>query len=381
MRVGIDASSMRGGGSVTHLIEVLNATQAQDFDIDQVTVWAGRETIDRLPKVSWISPVHVPLLDQPLISRVYWQRVKLSDLAEKSCDLLFVPSGTYSGTFYPFVTMSHNLLPFEINERRRYGISWQRLRLNILERIQTKTFHKADGIIFLTDYARKTVELTTGSLSARIAIIPHGVSQRFFREPRPQKGLSTYSLRRPFRWLYVSAVNVYKHQWHVAEAIAKLRLLGYPVALDLIGSAYAPSLDQLRRTVRRVDPEESFIRYLGEVDYHILDQYYANADGFIFASSCENMPNILLEAMAAGLPIASSQLGPMPEILGNSACFFDPYDPNDLARKLQRMLEDTKLRADNARKAHQLSQHYSWDSTARQIFTFFANVANAHRNS
>ena len=55
-----------------------------------------------------------------------------------------------------------------------------------------------------------------------------------------------------------------------------------------------------------------------------LHQKYLDADLGLFASSCENMPNILLETMGAGLPIACSNRQPMPEILKNGGEYFDP---------------------------------------------------------
>ena len=94
--------------------------------------------------------------------------------------------------------------------------------------------------------------------------------------------------------------------------------------MTLIGSAYTPALKKLEKTLNAVDPNEEFIQYLGKVDFDSLDSYYKKADGFIFASTCENMPNILLEAMASSLPICCSEYQPMLEMLGNTGEYFNP---------------------------------------------------------
>ena len=192
------------------------------------------------------------MLDGPLSVRLYWQKFMLQRMAyEEGCDIIFAPGGMFSSSFRPFVTMSRNMLPFESKEARRYGSSWAFLRLELLRMVQKRAFRAANGVIFLNSYAKDLVTQKTGSLSGKAAIIPHGVSKKFMLQPRAQMEISTYSRQFPFRILYVSIVNVYKHQWHVAEAVGMLRAAGYPVQLDLIGPAYLPSLKRLQQTLRR----------------------------------------------------------------------------------------------------------------------------------
>jgi len=271
--------------------------------------------------------------------------------------------------------MSQNMLPFEENERRRYGLSWMRLKLGILELIQSGSFRRADGMIFLTRYAQDTMQRKIGSLSCQQALIPHGVDDRFRLTPRLQKPISDFSFASPFRFLYVSIVDVYKHQWHVADAMARLRKEGLPIELELIGDAYPPALKRLRSVIKRVDPAEQFIHYRGFVPYAELPSYYHRADAFVFASSCENMPNILLEAMAAGLPIACANRGPMPEILGNAGTYFDPEDPESIATALRKLILDSALRQVFAENAYQSALAFSWQRCAHETFKFIVDCA------
>jgi len=326
MRVGIDASSIRAGGGLTHLAEILRTVQPEQHGIESITVWGSQRTIKRLPQQPWLHLVHDPLLDGSIFQRILWQHSKLERLAERH-DVLFVPGGTYIGSSRPFVTMSQNLLPFEPDERRRFGLSWVRLRYHLLELSQTATFRHAAGIIFLTEAARQVVERRTGFLRSEVAIVPHGVAEHFRHEPRVQKPLSAYSLSRPFRWLYVSIVNLHKHQWHVVEAVSRLRRGGIAVALDLVGPAHPLGLSRLQEMICRVDPAEDFIHYHGSIPYSQLAGYYHQADGFVFASSCETFGQILLEAMTSGLPIACSERSAMPEILRDAGVYCDPEDP------------------------------------------------------
>lgn len=381
MRVGIDASNLRAGGGVTHLVELLRAAKPQEYGFTQVIVWAGRQTLDQLSvDQPWLKLVHEPLLDKSLPYRTYWQRVELPKLARKSCDILFIPGGHSVNGFRPYVTMCQNMLPFEYREIRRYDFSWMFLRNLLLRLIQTHAFRKANGVIFLNDYARKIVMENIKNFQGHWSNIPHGINRSFYLAPREQSPLNAFSSSNPLRFLYVSIVNVYKHQWHVVEAIAKLVNEGFPVTLDLIGPAYLPSLKRLQTIIQVVDPTEKFIRYHGPVPYLQLPDIYHQADAFVFASSCENMPNILLEAMASGLPIACSNRGPMPEILGDAGVYFDPEQPDEIANAVRQLLENSDLRTRCASGAYEKAKIYSWERCANETFGFINRVAKEFRH-
>lgn len=388
MRVGIDASNLRSGGTTTHLIELLGAANPRDFGIDEVVVWGGSAVLERIDQRNWLRKRPQPMLEQSAnpfadrrhLLRAWWQRFELSKLARAaSCDLLFVPGGLHSGGFHPFVTMSRNMLPFEAHEAARYGYSPARVRLWLLRRLQARSFRDADGLVFLTAYARDTVSRGTRVDGSKTAVIPHGVSQKFSFRPRAQQPIGEYSSSRPYRILYVSTVDIYKHQWHVVTALAQLRSEGFPVVLDLVGPAYGAGAKRLTQMLATLGPVSNFVRCAGAVAYNELPAFYAAADLKVFASSCENMPNILIEAMAAGLPIASSNRGPMPEVLGNGGLYFDPERPEEIAGAVRSLLVSPQLRADKAQQAFERAQHYSWERCARETCSFLAEVARRHR--
>jgi glycosyltransferase involved in cell wall biosynthesis len=377
MRVGIDASNIRGGGGITHLSAILCAADPDLDGFDDIVVWGGAKTLAALPASRpWLHSMHERTLDGSLPRRLLWQQTRLPHAARDAhLDVLFVPGGSYRGTFRPFVTMCRNLLPFEPSERRRYGLSLTRLRLAMLERAQGKTFVKADGTIFLTEYAKKTVLAKIGSLNGKGAMISHGVSDELRLAPRPQLPISAYTTARPFRLLYVSVIDVYKAQREVAEAVAEVRRRGYPVTIEFVGPAYPPALHRLGETLQRLDREGGFIRYRGPAAGDDLVRAYHGADGFVFASTCENMPNILLESMAAGLPIACSNRGPMPEVVGDGAAvFFDPDDRNSIAEALVTLLDDDVLRARSAARAYERAAAFSWTACTRATFAFLRDV-------
>lgn len=376
MKVGIDASNIRAGGGLTHLREILHATHPAAVGIDRVIVWGGHQTLAQLPERVWLERIHERELDGSALKRARWRK-RVLDQRARDTDVLFVPGGLYSGSFRPYVTMSQNLLPFDPIERARFGWSPTRLRYHLLERGQTRAFRNAAGVIFLTETAKRVVESRTGPLSGNTTVIPHGLGPRFVAPPREARPLSAYSAERPFRWLYVSIVNHYKHQWYVAEAVTRLRREGLPVVLDLVGPAFPSAERRLKECLSRVDPEGAVVRYHGAVPHDEIDRIYHEADAFVFASSCENMPIIVMEAMAAGLPVASAERGPMPEVLADTAVYFDPEDPDDIARALREMMHDPGLRSRLASAAAARAQEYSWERCARETFQVIADVTRS----
>jgi glycosyltransferase involved in cell wall biosynthesis len=373
--IGIDATNLRAGGGVTHLMELLRAAQPEVHGIGHIVVWGGKPILNELESQPWLRKRNPSALDKGLLKRTLWQRYRLSQAArDEGCDVLFVPGGSYEGNFHLVVTMSQNLLPFEMNELRRYGWTSFTLKLLLLRYIQSRSFRKTDGIIFLTEYARDVVLRVTGKLRGQTCIVPHGLNPRFNKAPEIQRDINDHGDAHPYRVLYVSIIDQYKHQWHVVEAVAALRKEGFPIVLDLVGPAYPPALKRLNQIIDRLDIERRWVHYHGAIPFHELHLRYAAADLGLFASSCENMPNILLETMASGLPIACSNRGPMPEVLGQAGVFFNPEQPEDITRVLRELIASPQTRTKLADASYARVQEYSWQRCADETFSFLVGL-------
>jgi glycosyltransferase involved in cell wall biosynthesis len=380
IRVAIDASNIRVGGGVTHLTEILKQADPAAHGFERIFVWASAATLARIEDRPWLEKRTDPALEAPLLKRIVWQRRTLPDhLKAARADLLFVPGGSIVPTFRPVVTMSRNMLPFEWTELRRFGFSSAALKLMLLRWNQGNSFKRADGTIFLTRYAHDAVTAVTGSLKGKTTIIPHGVDTRFRLDPRRPRTIDEVTPQDPLRVVYVSTVDEFKHQWRVVEAIGHLHAEGTPIRLDLYGPARASTLPRLTDALRKVDSRDQFVRYWGPVDYKEIHKCYAEADVCVFASSCENMPNILIESMAAGLPIACSDRGPMPEVLGNAGVYFDPESPASIADAVRKLAASPELRAEKASAAFEGASGFSWSRCARETFDFLGVVAREHQ--
>ena len=377
LSIGIDASNIGVAGGATHLVEILRHLDPSNHNIGRVLVWGGQGLLDRIESREWLELLNPSQLERSLLHRLYWQQFRLAKEAA-DCDVLFVPGGLYLGRFRPFVTMMRNMLPFDLEERARYGISVDRLRLHLLEWGQRKTFQRAAGTIFLTRTSQNTFVEQHGKLPGHIAIIPHGVNKKFAHDPETRDFHHPVSKNgKPFRWLYVSPVRLYKHQWNVVRAVEMLEKMGYSIELDLVGHANSSALTKLRSVRQQVDPGGEYIRYHGRVPHRRVDNFYRRADGFVFASTCETFGQVLTEAMQTGLPIACSNRSTAPEVVQDAGEYFDPERPDQIAAAMQKIMEKEDLRKERAQLARERADEYSWSRCARETFSFILDVCKS----
>jgi glycosyltransferase involved in cell wall biosynthesis len=369
--VGVDASRNRSGGAKAHLLGMLACGNPLEHGIREVHVWAYKSLLDALPERDWLVKHNPPELEQSLLKQVVWQIRRLPDEARLAgCDIMLNTDAGTMSSVSPCVTMSRDMLSYEPGEIDRYGWSKARLRLVLLRFIQNRSLRRSDGAVFLTQHAARVIQQSCGRLR-RVGFIPHGVGDNFRQIERK---LVWPQGERPVRLLYISNAAWYKHQWMVVQAVESLRSKGLDVTLTLVGGGNGPAQERLRQQMALSDPKGEFVVQHEFVPQAELPRYLAEADVFVFASSCENMPNTLVEAMASGIPIACASRGPMPEVLEDGGVYFDPEQPQSIAQAVQGLVDDAALRQRVAIRAKELSQRYSWQRCARQTWAFLAET-------
>jgi glycosyltransferase involved in cell wall biosynthesis len=376
MILGIEASNIRAGGGLTHLTELISNIEQQEIGFDKVIVWASTSTLDKLPDLEWLVKKSNKMIDKSFLTAIIWQILFLKrEALKQGCSLVFAPGSTFLSGFRPYVTMSQNMLPFESKESTRFKSWVTRFRFFILNKTQSYTFKRAKGLIFLTNYAQNYITKAIHIDAPNTTIIPHGISEYFLIKPKSQKGIGNYNEKYPYRLLYVSIVTVYKHQWNVVKAVSELRRKGYPVVLDLVGPKASEGFALLEPVIQTEDPNQQFIFYHGMAKKEQLKDFYQQADAFVFASSCENMPIILIEAMTSGLPIACSDRGPMPEVLKENGFYFDPENVQSISDALIGLIDNPDLRSQMANNTINVVKNYTWKMCSQNTFSYLYQVA------
>ena len=92
MRLCIDASNLRTGGGLTHLVELLGSVDATRHGFERVFVWSRESTLRRISDRPWLTKRTHPVLESNPLRRAVWQSRRLGKLAQQDgCDLVFVP--------------------------------------------------------------------------------------------------------------------------------------------------------------------------------------------------------------------------------------------------------------------------------------------------
>ncbi len=373
LTLGIDASRNRSGGAKAHLIGILSEVDPTRSGIGAVHVWAFKSLLDAIPDRPWLVKHNPSALEKGLPAQLWWQATGLiREAREVGCDILFTTDASTVCRFQPMVVLSQDMLSYEPNVMQSFGHGYSRARLIAILYLQNWVFRRAQGVIFLTRYAATAIQQSCGLLP-NITHIPHGVGAAF----QALEAAHTWPpvAGRAVRCLYISNTAPYKHQWHVVRAVAQLRQRGYALQLELVGGGEGKAQTRLEAQIALSDPGREFVTQREFVPQQTLPGLLEAADLFVFASSCENMPNTLVEAMAAGLPIASSNRGPMPEVLEDGGVFFDPEDPNSIAAAIEDLITNSGKRTRLAARAKELSRQYSWARCARETFSFIAQTA------
>lgn len=370
----IDALSALQGGGQTYLINLFKFMPPEMKTVCRIVVLVphGSEPIFRFDdEIEAISSAYA---SRGIVFRLTWSKLFLPALLKQmNVDVLYCPGGFVS-TFGPWKTAVafRNMLPFSPEERRRYPLGYMRTRLAILRWVQARSFKRADLVIFISLFAKSVIDVVVGPRAGISRVIPHGISDRFRAPSSKPKGLGL-----PDRYVcYVSILNVYKAQIEVVKAWHLLRSRRQvSEKLLLVG----PSKDQYGIQVAQLIEElnlQDEVRIVGNVPYDELPGLYQGAVINLFASSCENCPNILLEALSAGRPVLTSDYQPMPEFAADAALYFDPYSPEKLSAQLERLLEDPALQQSMGRRAAVRSEDFQWEEAARNTWLALSKLAH-----
>lgn len=116
---------------------------------------------------------------------------------------------------------------------------------------------------------------------------------------------------------------------------------------------------------------ESAVRFTGYVDNDTLRELYRSATVFAYPSLYEGFGLPILEAMACGAPVLTSDSASIPEVAGDAAVLMNPYDVEDMASKLTELLRSSPLRKNLREKGVERARQFSWEQTARQTVAIY----------
>jgi glycosyltransferase involved in cell wall biosynthesis len=284
------------------------------------------------------------------LRRLLWTQFQLSQIYKSlKSRLLFSPlpeAPLYSNS--RFVVMFHDLIPLRFPK----GLSpliiyWRYYVPQVLkqtEHVICNSQATADDIINFYQIP-----------ASKITPIPLGYNREHFRPLQETWGEN----QRYF--LYLGRHEPYKNLHRLIAAFAKLKNRGeYKLLLaGPVDSRYTPVL-QTQVTELGISEQVQFLNY---VSYHDLPKIIHNAIALVFPSLWEGFGFPVLEAMACGTPVITSNLSSLPEVAGDAAILINPYNPAEITEAMQMLAENPELRSHLARQGINRANQFSWEKT------------------
>ena len=279
---------------------------------------------------------------------------------------------------YKTVVTVHDLTPIVFPSAFPRGLKgelkWQ---------MQKFSLKKADAIITDSQSSKRDVVRYAGVRENKVHVVYLSAGEEFTKlktENPILKIREKYKLPEKFL-LYVGDVTWNKNLPRLLDAVLKTDYTLVMVGKNLANENYDrnnPWNHDLNRVNEIVKEQETntrnqFIR-LGFVETEDLVKIYNLATAFIMPSLYEGFGLPILEAMSSGCPVITSKEGSLKEVANDAAFFVDAYDMEDIAKGIQKVMSDTKLREELSRRGLEYVKKFSWKKTASDTLSVYRQV-------
>jgi glycosyltransferase involved in cell wall biosynthesis len=350
LRIGVNALYLIPGGvggTEIYLRNLLKALASIDAGNEYV-VFTNRETgRDLVPDAANFAgaPQSVRASFRP--GRILWEQLALPFAVRRHrIDVLFNPGFTaplLCGC--PMVTVFHDL------QHKRHPEYFRWFDLPFWQFLLWASARRSRGLIAVSNATRDDLQRFYG-VSAKT--IYHGVEHRFF-DIAAQRAPKDYLL-------CVSTLHPHKNIERLLQVYQRSKDLPKLIVTGLRGFA-AGKLEALR---------PASVEFTGWIPREQLYELYRGARGFIYPSTFEGFGMPVLEAMAAGIPLACSDIPVLREVAGDTPIYFDPLDDDAIHRALVRLATET-IPAEAGQKR---AAEFTWEKTARATLDYLSKSSS-----
>jgi glycosyltransferase involved in cell wall biosynthesis len=310
--------------------------------------------------------VHYHVIRFPLFKRRVWEQVA-PQLVGRYDVLHFPHDSSVAWKRGKFIVTIHDVKPL------LFGSYHQKRNLNtVIERmVIPNQSMQVDHVVTVSQWSKQDIARHLCLPQDQISVVPPGVDPIHFR---PAYSLERNRSKRPYV-LSVAGSDPTKNVETLVEAFAKL-----PPHLreshDLVLAGDLRNRPEVHARVRQLCLEAQ-TSFPGVVAEDQLIALYQHAAVFVFPSRYEGFGLPVLEAMACGCPVISSNASSLPEVFGDAALSADPLDAAGFACHMEQLLSDTGLRQELRRKGLARASQFSWEQTAREMVKVYTKVGSA----
>ncbi len=358
MRIGVNALYLIPGGvggTEIYLRELLAALARLDRE-NEYFVFRNRETgEDLIPRAANFHdrPQAVRARFRP--ARIVWEQTILPlEASRERIDVLFNPGFTAPAfARCPSVTTFHDL------QHKRHPEHFRWFDLPFWNLLLWASAKRSRLLLADSQATAGDVRKYYPFAGERTRVVPLGVSPDFFSLERS---------RAENFLLCVSTLHPHKNLERLIRAFARAK--GDSLVLAGMRGFHSARIEALIGQLRLGER----VRLTGWIPRGELLGLYARARAFVYPSTFEGFGIPVLEAMAAGLPVACSRIAPLGEVAGEAAVYFDPASEEEMAKALERITRDDELRAHLAAEGPRRAKLFSWDNTARRTLEALASA-------
>ena len=193
MIIGIDASNIKSGGGLRHLVQIASYIDEIDAKVEKVIIWSSNSTLKNIKIKNKIEKKTSNWLNKSILHRIIWNFFILpSELKSNNCNILFLPGASIVNTNIPVVSMVQNQLPFSWEQIKKFGFSYFFFKLILLRYSQIICFKKSRGLIFLSETSKNAMENYIDFSTKEVIVIPHGIEYKFKKKPNVQKDIQLW---------------------------------------------------------------------------------------------------------------------------------------------------------------------------------------------
>ena len=218
---------------------------------------------------------------------------------------------------------------------------------------------RADLIIAVSEFTKSQVVELLGVEPVRVRVVHHGVRQVGpVVPPAPDRIV-----------LSVGAIQKRKNISRLVDAFETLDA-GWKLAL---AGSFGYGAEEIRARIRN-SPARERICVLGYVSPEVLASWYARAAIFAFPSLDEGFGMPVVEAMAAGIPVLTSNRSALPEVAGDAALLVDPENTGELAQSLRELARNEDLRRDLSARGLARARSFTWEKAVRETWDVYLEL-------
>ena len=242
---------------------------------------------------------------------------------------------------------------------------------------------QAHHILTVSEYSKREILNFCNVSESRISVISEASSPVFTRLPidtEMTRTLHRYRIDPSERFLiYVGGISPHKNLRTLVEAYFQLTRdpLFSDVKLVLVGDyqndSFYSDYPPLQLLINKLKLEKKVI-FTGFIEDKDLAFLYNAASLFVFPSFQEGFGLPAVEAMACGTPVAASNVGSLPEILGDVGRFFDPNSHEQIVGLIKKILSNDDMREQMSRRGLIRAKKFSWDKAATDLISIFQDL-------